>query len=98
MQAKMKMMDDFEASLQVLRGFETDITAEVNDIKRAVASANKRTTVRFKELNQKKYRTPLLIGTGLLVLQNLSGINGILFYASRIFRDAGKLWISLIGP
>ncbi|XP_052155826.1 sugar transporter ERD6-like 4 isoform X2 [Oryza glaberrima] len=87
--AKMKMMDDFEASLQVLRGFETDITAEVNDIKRAVASANKRTTVRFKELNQKKYRTPLLIGTGLLVLQNLSGINGILFYASRIFRDAG---------
>uniref|UniRef100_A0A0E0D6F5 Major facilitator superfamily (MFS) profile domain-containing protein n=1 Tax=Oryza meridionalis TaxID=40149 RepID=A0A0E0D6F5_9ORYZ len=82
--AKMKMMDDFEASLQVLRGFETDITAE-----RAVASANKRTTVRFKELNQKKYRTPLLIGTGLLVLQNLSGINGILFYASRIFRDAG---------
>lgn len=29
----MKMMDDFEASLQVLRGFETDITAEVNDIK-----------------------------------------------------------------
>ncbi|KAF0927171.1 hypothetical protein E2562_030978 [Oryza meyeriana var. granulata] len=82
--AKMKMMDDFEASLQVLRGFETDITAE-----RAVASANKRTTVHFKELNQKKYRTPLLIGTGLLVLQNLSGINGILFYASRIFRDAG---------
>jgi SP family sugar porter-like MFS transporter len=61
MQAKMKMMDDFEASLQVLRGFETDITAEVNDIKRAVASANKRTTVRFKELNQKKYRTPLLV-------------------------------------
>ncbi|XP_006654804.1 sugar transporter ERD6-like 4 [Oryza brachyantha] len=87
--AKMKMMDDFEASLQVLRGFETDITAEVNDIKRAVASANKRTTISFKELNQKKYRTPLLIGTGLLVLQNLSGINGILFYASRIFRDAG---------
>uniref|UniRef100_A0A0D9WJV6 Major facilitator superfamily (MFS) profile domain-containing protein n=1 Tax=Leersia perrieri TaxID=77586 RepID=A0A0D9WJV6_9ORYZ len=83
-QAKMKMMEDFEASLQVLRGFETDITAE-----RAVASANKRTTVSFKELNQKKYRTPLLIGTGLLVLQNLSGINGILFYASRIFRDAG---------
>uniref|UniRef100_A0A452ZYC5 Major facilitator superfamily (MFS) profile domain-containing protein n=3 Tax=Aegilops tauschii subsp. strangulata TaxID=200361 RepID=A0A452ZYC5_AEGTS len=82
--AKMNLMDDFETSLQVLRGFETDITAE-----RAVESANKKATVRFQELNQKKYRTPLLIGTGLLVLQNLCGINGILFYASRIFRAAG---------
>jgi hypothetical protein len=32
-QAKMNKMDDFETSLQVLRGFETDITSEVNDIK-----------------------------------------------------------------
>uniref|UniRef100_A0ACD5TZG0 Uncharacterized protein n=1 Tax=Avena sativa TaxID=4498 RepID=A0ACD5TZG0_AVESA len=87
--AKMNLMDDFETSLQVLRGFETDISVEVADIKRAVASANKKATVRFQELNQKKYRTPLLIGTGLLVLQNLCGINGILFYASRIFRAAG---------
>jgi SP family sugar porter-like MFS transporter len=89
--AKMNMMDDFETSLQVLRGFETDISAEVNDIKRAVASANKRTTIRFQELNQKKYRTPLILGIGLLVLQQLSGINGILFYAGSIFKAAGKL-------
>uniref|UniRef100_A0A0D3GAY6 Major facilitator superfamily (MFS) profile domain-containing protein n=1 Tax=Oryza barthii TaxID=65489 RepID=A0A0D3GAY6_9ORYZ len=87
--AKMNMMDDFETSLQVLRGFETDISAEVNDIKRAVASANKRTTIRFQELNQKKYRTPLILGIGLLVLQQLSGINGILFYAGSIFKAAG---------
>lgn len=26
-------MDDFETSLQVLRGFETDISVEVNEIK-----------------------------------------------------------------
>jgi GTP cyclohydrolase I len=26
-------MEDFESSLQVLRGFETDISAEVNEIK-----------------------------------------------------------------
>ncbi|KAK3137971.1 hypothetical protein QOZ80_5AG0362750 [Eleusine coracana subsp. coracana] len=87
--AKMDMMDDCEISLQVLRGFETDITAEVNDIKRAVISANKRTTIRFEELNQKKFRTPLILGIGLLVLQQLSGINGILFYASSIFKAAG---------
>jgi SP family sugar porter-like MFS transporter len=87
--AKMNLMEDCETSLQVLRGFETDITAEVNDIKRAVTSASKRTTISFQELNQKKYRTPLILGIGLLVLQNLSGINGILFYASNIFKAAG---------
>jgi len=87
--AKMNKMDDCETSLQVLRGFDADITAEVNDIKRAVTSANKRTTIRFQELNQKKYRTPLMLGIGLLVLQQLSGVNGILFYASSIFKAAG---------
>lgn len=29
----MGMTEDFEVSLQVLRGFETDISVEVNDIK-----------------------------------------------------------------
>jgi SP family facilitated glucose transporter-like MFS transporter 8 len=29
----MNLMEDCETSLQVLRGFETDITTEVNDIK-----------------------------------------------------------------
>lgn len=87
--AKMNLMEDCETSLQVLWGFETDITTEVNDIKRAVASSSKRTTISFQELNQKKYRTPLLLGIGLLVLQNLSGINGVLFYASSIFKAAG---------
>ncbi|CAD6332829.1 unnamed protein product [Miscanthus lutarioriparius] len=87
--AKMNLMEDCETSLQVLRGFETDITTEVNDIKRDVTSSSKRTTISFQELNQKKYHTPLLLGIGLLVLQNLSGINGVLFYASSIFKAAG---------
>ncbi|KAK1698668.1 hypothetical protein QYE76_015365 [Lolium multiflorum] len=87
--AKMNKMDDFETSLQVLRGFETDITSEVNDIKRAVTSSNKRAAIRFQELNQKKFRMPLILGIGLLVLQQLSGINAVLFYASSIFKAAG---------
>ena len=29
----MGLMEDFETSLQVLRGFETDISVEVNEIK-----------------------------------------------------------------
>ncbi|KAF3334831.1 sugar transporter ERD6-like 4 [Carex littledalei] len=87
--AKMGMLEDAELSLQVLRGFETDITAEMNEIKRAVQSGSKRTTIRFAELKLKRYRVPLSLGIGLLVLQQLSGINAVLFYASSIFKAAG---------
>ncbi|XP_062155580.1 sugar transporter ERD6-like 4 [Alnus glutinosa] len=87
--AKMGMTEDFEASLQVLRGFGTDISIEVNEIKRSVASTGKRTTIRFSDLKRKRYWFPLTIGIGLLVLQQLSGINGVLFYSSNIFTSAG---------
>ncbi|KAJ6389871.1 hypothetical protein OIU77_024162, partial [Salix suchowensis] len=57
--AKMGMTEDFESSLQVLRGFDTDISIEVNEIKRAVASTSRRTTIRFAELKRKRYWFPL---------------------------------------
>ncbi|KAJ4701945.1 Sugar transporter ERD6-like 6 [Melia azedarach] len=87
--AKMGMTEDFEASLQVLRGFDTDISIEVNEIKRSVASTSRRTTIRFAELKQRRYYFPLLIGIGLLILQQISGINGVIFYSSTIFESAG---------
>ncbi|GAA0148568.1 hypothetical protein LIER_36753 [Lithospermum erythrorhizon] len=87
--AKMGLTEDCETSLQVLRGFETDITNEVNEIKRSVASSTKGHTIRVAELRRKRYWYPLMIGIGLLVLQQLSGINGVLFYSSKIFKDAG---------
>ncbi|AQK92258.1 Retrovirus-related Pol polyprotein LINE-1 [Zea mays] len=88
--ARMNRMDDCETSLQVLRGFNADITAEANDIKIAVTSANKSGTISFQELNQKKNRTPLILGIGLLVLQQLSGINCIVFYSGSIFKAADE--------
>lgn len=88
--AKMGMTEDFEASLQVLRGFDTDITTEVNEIKRSVASStSRRTAIRFADLRRKRYWFPLTIGIGLLVLQQLSGINAVLFYSTNIFQSAG---------
>ncbi|CAI9116738.1 OLC1v1017971C1 [Oldenlandia corymbosa var. corymbosa] len=87
--AKMGMTDDFEASLQVLRGFDTDISLEVNEIKRSVASTSRRTAIRFGDLKQKRYWFPLMLGIGLLMLQQLSGINGVLFYTTSIFESAG---------
>ncbi|KAK1395630.1 Sugar transporter ERD [Heracleum sosnowskyi] len=87
--AKMGMTEEFEISLQVLRGFETDISLEVNEIKRSVASTSRRTAIRFGDLKQRRYWFPLMIGIGLLVLQQLSGTNGVLFYSTTIFKSAG---------
>ncbi|CAI0436168.1 unnamed protein product [Linum tenue] len=87
--AKMGMMEDFEASLQVLRGFDADISLEVNEVKRAVASAGRKQAIRFADLKRKRYWFPLMVGIGLLVLQQLSGINAVLFYSSTIFEAAG---------
>lgn len=87
--ANMGLTEDFETSLQVLRGFDTDISVEVNEIKRSVASSSKRATIRFVDLKRKRYWYPLMVGIGLLVLQQLSGINAILFYSSNIFKSAG---------
>lgn len=55
-QAKMGMTEDFEASLQVLRGYDTDITAEVNEIK--VSSWTM--SIFFGNLNQLGHRTSTL--------------------------------------
>ncbi|KAH6765081.1 Major facilitator superfamily protein [Perilla frutescens var. hirtella] len=87
--AKMGMTDDFEASLQVLRGFDTDISLEVNEIKRSVASTSRRTAIRFADLKMRRYWLPLMIGIGLLILQQLSGTNGVIFYSTTIFESAG---------
>ncbi|KAL5704645.1 hypothetical protein ACHQM5_023038 [Ranunculus cassubicifolius] len=87
--AKMGMMEDFEVSLQVLRGFDTDITLELNEIKRSVATPTRRTAIRITDLKRRRYWYPLMVGITLLVLQQLSGINGILFYSSNIFKAAG---------
>ncbi|KAK7273407.1 hypothetical protein RIF29_14456 [Crotalaria pallida] len=87
--AKMGMTDEFETSLQVLRGFDTDISVEVYEIKRSVASTGRRVAIRFADLKRKRYWFPLMIGIGLLILQQLSGINGVLFYSSTIFANAG---------
>ncbi|XP_071692081.1 sugar transporter ERD6-like 6 [Rutidosis leptorrhynchoides] len=87
--AKMGMTEDFEASLQVLRGFDTDITQEINEIKRSMASSNRRTAICFSDLKLRRYWFPLMIGIGLLVLQQLTGTNGVLLYSSTIFQSAG---------
>jgi len=43
----------------------------------------------WSEILQSKWRRPLLIGIGLAVFQQITGINAIIYYANQIFASAG---------
>ncbi|KAH9319292.1 hypothetical protein KI387_021061, partial [Taxus chinensis] len=77
---------DFEASLQTLRGFDSDIFVEAVEIRNAMELNIQEGNIKFSEIFQRRYALPLTIGIGLLVLQQLTGINGIMFYNTSIFR------------
>ncbi|KAH9319309.1 hypothetical protein KI387_021078, partial [Taxus chinensis] len=87
--AKVGMDSDFEAALQALRGYNFDVTTEEAEIKSAVDLDNQESRIRFSDLLERRYLHPLAIGIGLLLLQQLSGVNGIMFYSSSIFKSAG---------
>eukprot|EP00252_Welwitschia_mirabilis_P003629 TRINITY_DN13693_c0_g1_i3.p1 TRINITY_DN13693_c0_g1~~TRINITY_DN13693_c0_g1_i3.p1 ORF type:complete len:365 (-),score=36.87 TRINITY_DN13693_c0_g1_i3:981-2075(-) len=80
---------DFVAALQVLRGRDADISLEESEIKTAVETQNEQDRIRLAEVLQKRYAVPLVLGIGLLVLQQFSGINGVMFYGTSIFKSVG---------
>ncbi|KAL3031887.1 hypothetical protein AAZX31_02G053000 [Glycine max] len=87
--AEMGMLEKFEASLQTLRGPNVDITMEAQEIQGSLTLNNKTDTIKFGDLTRRRYWFPLMVGIGLLVLQQLTGINGVFFYSSKIFASAG---------
>lgn len=87
--AKMGRNDDFRGALQVLRGKKSDITVEAEEIQEAVANDNQQARAKLSDLLQKQYMRPFIVSVGLLSLQQLGGINALVFYASTIFESAG---------
>eukprot|EP01018_Ginkgo_biloba_P008197 Gb_25441 [translate_table: standard] len=86
--------EDFGASLQALRGYDADVSIEAVEIKSVVETSNQQSRIKLSELCERRYALPLIIGIGLLLLQQSSGVNGILFYSSSILESAG---ISSVG-
>ncbi|XP_021742462.1 sugar transporter ERD6-like 5 [Chenopodium quinoa] len=77
----------FETALQQLRG--GSVVNEAADLRESIEALHQVEKVRFLQLFQKKYAYTLTVGIGLAALQCLVGLNGILFYASSIFKSAG---------
>ncbi|KAK8589321.1 hypothetical protein V6N12_023723 [Hibiscus sabdariffa] len=87
--AKFGREKEFEASLKRLRGKESDISEEAADIRDYTETLEQQTEASFLELFQKRYANLLIVGVGLMFLQQLGGSSPIVYYIGSIFEEAG---------
>ncbi|KAL6311680.1 hypothetical protein AAG906_007426 [Vitis piasezkii] len=80
---------DCEAALQRLRGENAIISQEAAEIKDYSETLQRLSEATILDLFQWTYARSLIVGVGLMVLQQFGGVNAIVFYASAIFVSAG---------
>lgn len=77
-------------SLQWLRGKSYDIEDELRSIRDGIREANANKGSLSDIMKNKATSKALIITLGLMVFQQLSGINAVLFYAGNIFQESGS--------
>ncbi|KAJ9565070.1 hypothetical protein OSB04_001036 [Centaurea solstitialis] len=87
--AKIGRWKDIESTLQRLRGENAEISEEAAEIKDYTETLNQLSETRVFDLFQPEYAKSLIVGVGLMVLQQFGGVNAIAFYANSIFISAG---------
>ncbi|KAF5203805.1 Sugar transporter erd6-like [Thalictrum thalictroides] len=87
--AKVGRRKDFEVSLRKLRGKSADISSEAEEIQDYIETLEHLPKAKMLDLFQRRYLLSLIIGIGLMLIQQFGGINGICFYVSHIFESAG---------
>lgn len=83
-------VEDARKSLQWLRGKNINIDKEMRDLTLSQDESDRVGGNAFGQLFTKKYIPAILISLGLMLFQQLSGINAVIFYAASIFKDAGS--------
>lgn len=76
-----------EAQAALARITVGDITEAMAELKADAAQDSEQAT--WGEVFSRTWRTPLLIGLGLAIFQQITGINAIIYYADKIFAAAG---------
>ncbi|KAJ4719535.1 Sugar transporter ERD6-like [Melia azedarach] len=80
---------EFETALQHLRGKNADISEEAADIRDHIEISQQISEAKIFDLFQRRYANALIIGVGLMLLQQLGGNSALGYYASTIFEQAG---------
>ncbi|KAJ6305822.1 hypothetical protein OIU78_021197 [Salix suchowensis] len=87
--AKVGRQKEFEASLQRLRGAESDISEEAVDIRDAIEILKQTSAeTRTLELFQRRYAYVIIVGEGLILLQTFGGNSAVSYYIGTIFAKA----------
>ncbi|KAK4273151.1 hypothetical protein QN277_021606 [Acacia crassicarpa] len=81
--------NDFVSALKIFRGKDADISEEAEEIQDYIATLDRLPKPKLLELFQSRYLRSVTIGIGLMVCQQFGGINGVCFYVSSIFEQAG---------
>ncbi|KAK2982334.1 hypothetical protein RJ640_009031 [Escallonia rubra] len=77
-------------SLNQVRGVDSDIEAELNNL---ISSANAASTANhepYKKLFQRRYRPHVVLALAIPSFQQLTGVNVVAFYAPVLFRSMGS--------
>ncbi|XP_021800831.1 sugar transporter ERD6-like 16 [Prunus avium] len=87
--AKIGHEKEFQIALQRLRGKHADISDEMAEIQEYIVTLQSVPKAKLLDLFKSKHIRSVIIGVGLMVFQQFGGINGIGFYASQTFEEAG---------
>ena len=80
-------MNDAESVLRRLRG-TADVSQELTTLRRDIAREDRKPAGAW-ELLSPRLRRPLIIGVGLAMFQQITGINTVIYFAPIIFQSAG---------
>lgn len=80
--------DDASKSLKWLRGSRYDERAEIEELKEEEAKVQAEKITFSQGFRQKATIRALIIALGLMLFQQMSGINAVIFYTTSIFEDA----------
>jgi SP family galactose:H+ symporter-like MFS transporter len=78
---------DAEAVLRQLRGSAHDIAAELSELRTDLRRQGRLAS--WRELLDPVVRGPLVVGVGLAIFQQITGINTVIYFAPVIFQAAG---------
>ncbi|CAN1271434.1 Sugar transporter ERD6-like 7 [Linum perenne] len=80
---------EFEVALQKLRGKDSNISREAAEIQEYIETLDRLPQATLLDLFHARYLRSVIIGVGLMVVQQFGGINAVCFYASNILKSAG---------
>ena len=84
---RMHRRDDAAVEMKKIAPADDDIEADLNEI--ATALSQEPSGGAWSEVFRSEWRRPLVVGLGLAIFQQVTGINAIIYYADQIFGAAG---------